>query len=356
MCFSSISITEITIKHMLGRLSLPGPETFPGVFGDSGLVELSFRSDHAMALLEDDSARYARTMDAQHTTHRTDAAPAYTAGSLDSAAQVLQQADGSTPAPVLSLTDEQLAGMDGDRADQLTALPWLAENTEDIEGDTATGRRAFAAGVGLRSLVASGLVRIVADPAGTDGDGTGSRWQAVPVLDGCLVLRRAANMVTSVERTMNTPSGPQVNRLYYYTHPSGVLEEEVTASGIHHFTPLRPEQAPERISALVDPAGVAGSTAGRSEDLAVLKGSDGGADPRGSTSAAQDLADRLAGTLAMSVVTVVRAGDGGVEQRSLAATATELLLIEGADAQVRARVLDAEALRELAVGLVAVEV
>ena len=58
----------------------------------------------------------------------------------------------------------------------------------------------------------------------------------------------------------------------------------------------------------------------------------------------------------MSVVTVVRAGGGGVEQRSLAATATELLLIEGADAQVRARVLDAEALRELAVGLVAVEV
>ena len=160
-------------------------------------------------------------MDAQHTTHRTDAAPAYTAGSLDSAAQVLQRADGSTPAPVLSLTDEQLAGMDGDRAGQLTALPWLAENTEDIEGDTTTGRRAFAAGVGLRSLVASGLVRIVADPIGTDGDGTGSRWQAAPVLDGCLVLRRAANMVTSVERTMNTPSGPQVNRLYYYTIPAG---------------------------------------------------------------------------------------------------------------------------------------
>lgn len=330
--------------------------TFPGVFGDSGLVELSYRSDHAVALLEDDSGRYARTMDAQHTTHRTDAAPTYTAGSLDSAAQVLQQADGSTPAPVLSLTDEQLAGMDGDRADQLTALPWLAENTEDIEGDTATGRRAFAAGVGLRSLVASGLVRIVADPIGTDGDGTGSRWQAAPVLDGCLVLRRAANVVTSVERTMNTPSGPQVNRLYYYTHPSGVLEEEVTASGIHHFTPLRPEQAPERIAALVDPAGVAGSTAGRSEDLAVLAGSDGGADPLASTSAAQDLASRLAGTLAMSVVTVVRAGGGGVEQRSLAATATELLLIEGADAQVRARVLDAEALRQLAVGLVALEV
>lgn len=33
MCFSSISITEIAIKHMLGRLSLPGPETFPGRSG-----------------------------------------------------------------------------------------------------------------------------------------------------------------------------------------------------------------------------------------------------------------------------------------------------------------------------------
>lgn len=259
--------------------------------------------------------------------------PAYTAGSLDSAALVLNRADDPAPAPVLSLTDEQLAGMDGDRADQLTALPWLAEHPE---------QREFAAGVGLRSLVASGQVQILTDPA---GGGTGRRWQAVPVLDGCLVLRRAANAVTSVERTMNTTDSTRLNRLYYYTHPSGVLEEEVTASGIHHFTPLRPGQVPQRIAALVDPAGVSTGAAGGGGDLVKIAAQD----------RVQDLAQRLAGTLAMSVVTVVRAAGGGVQQFNLAATAQELLLIEGADAQVQARVLDGDGLRQIAAQLVAIE-
>lgn len=263
--------------------------------------------------------------------------PAYTAGSLDSAAQVLRRADDPAPAPVLSLTDEQLAGMDGDRDDQLTALPWLAEHPE---------QREFAAGVGLRSLVASGQVQILTDP---QGGGTGRRWQAVPVLDGCLVLRRAANVVTSVERTMNTTDGTQLNRLYYYAHPSGVLEEEVTASGIHHFTPLRPGQVAERIAALVDPAGVSTAAAGGGGELGQDAAQDGVQDR------AQDLAQRLAGTLAMSVVTVVRAAGGGVQQCNLAATAQELLLIEGADAQVHARVLDADGLRQVAEQLVEIE-
>lgn len=276
--------------------------------------------------------------------------PEYTAGSLDSAAEVLRRARDGASAPVLSLTDEQLAGMDGDRADQLTALPWLAEHPE---------QREFAAGVGLRSLVASGQVRIVTDPA---GGGTGSRWEAVPVLDGCLVLRRAANVVTSVERTMNTTDGTRLNRLYYYAHPSGVLEEEVTASGIHHFTPLQPDQVPDRIRALVDPAGVAAARSDGGEDLAVpttgAAGADGGrpgAAGGAAGSAAQDLAQRLTGTLAMSVVTVVRSAGGGVQQLNLAATAEELLLIEGTDAQLNARVLDADGLRATAAQLVALD-
>lgn len=262
--------------------------------------------------------------------------PAYTAGSLDSAALVLNRADDPAPAPVLSLTDEQLAGMDGDRADQLTALPWLAEHAE---------QREFAAGVGLRSLVASGQVQILTDPA---GGSTGRRWQAVPVLDGCLVLRRAANVVTSVERTMNTTGGTQLNRLYYYTHPSGVLEEEVTASGIHHFTPLRPGQVPQRIAALVDPAGVSAAVSGGGGDLVKIAAQERIQD------LITDLAQRLAGTLAMSVVTVVRAAGGGVQQFNLAATAQELLLIEGADAQVQARVLDGDDLRQIAAQLVTI--
>ena len=50
--YSPISITEITIKHMLGGMPLPGGATFPEIFETSGLTELPLRSDHAAALLQ----------------------------------------------------------------------------------------------------------------------------------------------------------------------------------------------------------------------------------------------------------------------------------------------------------------
>ncbi|WP_404429684.1 type II toxin-antitoxin system VapC family toxin [Microbacterium lacus] len=49
--FSAATVMEITIKHMLGRLPLPGGEAFPGVFERSGLTELPFTSDHAAAMV-----------------------------------------------------------------------------------------------------------------------------------------------------------------------------------------------------------------------------------------------------------------------------------------------------------------
>lgn len=53
--FSSISVSEIVIKHMLGRMPLPGSEEFPEIFRASGLTELPFRAEHAGALLDFDS-------------------------------------------------------------------------------------------------------------------------------------------------------------------------------------------------------------------------------------------------------------------------------------------------------------
>lgn len=50
--YSSISVTEITIKHMLGRMPLPGGAGFPEIFEKSGLTELPLRTDHAAALLD----------------------------------------------------------------------------------------------------------------------------------------------------------------------------------------------------------------------------------------------------------------------------------------------------------------
>lgn len=51
--YSAVSISEIVIKHMLGRIDLPGGERFPEVFGAMGLIELPFTARHANALRED---------------------------------------------------------------------------------------------------------------------------------------------------------------------------------------------------------------------------------------------------------------------------------------------------------------
>ena len=47
---SSVSVLEIVIKNMLGRLDLPGGDRFPGVFTQAGLVELPFAVRHADAM------------------------------------------------------------------------------------------------------------------------------------------------------------------------------------------------------------------------------------------------------------------------------------------------------------------
>ena len=51
--YSSMSISEIVIKHLLGRIGLPGGSRFPDVFGDMGLVELPFTARHANALRDE---------------------------------------------------------------------------------------------------------------------------------------------------------------------------------------------------------------------------------------------------------------------------------------------------------------
>lgn len=49
--YSSISVSELTIKSMIGRLSLPGGDRFPAIFADAGLRELPFTSTHAAGML-----------------------------------------------------------------------------------------------------------------------------------------------------------------------------------------------------------------------------------------------------------------------------------------------------------------
>jgi hypothetical protein len=263
----------------------------------------------------------------------------FTGEDVAAAAEVLRGAADGEPELLLVLTDEQIAGLDGADRPQFGAAPWLGERPEQREA---------AAEAGLRALLAADRVREVSDPAGGR-----RRWQAEPTIAGCLLLRRTAPTFTTAERTVQTPQGPEVQRLHHYVHPDGVLEEEVTPSGLHRFTPLRVEQAAARLAVVVDRDGVAGTSAGGSS-------ADGTAEPvsvRGSELASgHPLAARLAAARSLVVLTAVRAEDGAVRQVSVAAAEDEVLLMEAEgpaaeDPPLRVRALDADQVRDLAVEL-----
>ncbi|MFC7374900.1 MULTISPECIES: hypothetical protein [unclassified Brachybacterium] len=243
----------------------------------------------------------------ERPTDQTDPSPRAGSSAPDSSAahHVLDQADGGEPRRLLSLSDEQLAGLDGHQQPQFTAMPWL---------DQRPDQAAVAADVGLRSLIADGRVS-----AARDGATGRLRWVAGTELRGCQLLRRTAARFATAERTVQSESGPLVSRAYYYVHETGVLEEEVTPSGIHHFTPLRVEQVPARIATLIDPNSVAGQ---------------GGAPVtvrRTELASGHPLAARLADTRAQSVLTTVHADDDSVQQVSVYVTGSEVLTMEALD-------------------------
>ena len=208
------------------------------------------------------------------------------------------------PAPTVTLSDEQIAALDGYERRQFVALPWLEAHPE---------QRRTAAAVALRGMIASGQVL-----TRTARHEEGPRWRAVPEISGCLVLRRTAESFTTAERTVRTEAGPQVHRLHCYVHPGGILEEETTADGLHRFTVLGRVQAAERLAAFLDPAGVAVAD-GASVHV------------RGSALPEHPLAAQLAATRTLTVLTHVRAADGSVQQLSTYATADGMLTLEALD-------------------------
>lgn len=257
-----------------------------------------------------------------------DAPLRYTQRDLSAADAVLERAAAGVAAPLLSLTDEQLIGLDGYERVQFTALPWLEDHP---------GQARFAAAVGLRTLIATGQVGLV-------DDGMGRRqWAAAGDLGGILVLRRTAPAFLTAERTVQTTVGPQIHRLHYYVHTGGVLEEEVTAFGVHHFTALGAHQVPDRAAVLLDQAGVA-STAQEPITVAASQLAQG------------ELAQRLADARALSVLTLVRTADDTLHQVSVYATGSEVLTIRAVDPvargeQLRIEAVDGAGLRALVAGL-----
>lgn len=254
----------------------------------------------------------------------------YTRADVAAATALLEQSGEGEPELVVALSDEQIAALDGYARRQFVASPWLDEHPD---------QRRFAAGVALRALIAAEQVRLH-----TDATSGAESWRAVPEIAGCLVLRRTAELFTTAERTVQTEQGPQVHRLHYYAHRAGVLEEEVGPTGIHRFTALAPARAGERLAGFVNPLGSAGVEGGAVR-------------VRTSELPAHPIAQRLAATQALSVLTRVTTADGGVQQLHAYATPSGVLTMEAldpgtADPQLEFRDVDAAELHALASVLV----
>ncbi|UEJ83850.1 hypothetical protein Bra3105_05925 [Brachybacterium halotolerans subsp. kimchii] len=254
------------------------------------------------------------------------------------------QSDG--PVEILTLSDEQIIGLDGAGRSQLTELPWVQDHASDRE---------LLAAAGLRSLLATGAVSLSPVHGAEGADGAGGtddaqqgdaepaalRWVVDPAIDGCLVLRRTADVLCGVERQVRGDDGLQTHRLYHYVHTEGVLEEEVTASGMHVFRSLSVADVPARIVHLADPDHAA-RTASEPEVLPLSELDDAG-----------QLSQQLADARAISLLTSLDTTTDAVKQLTLYATPDAVLLMEtgdpeSEDPEVMVRAVDAAQLSALA--------
>jgi hypothetical protein len=166
-----------------------------------------------------------------------------------------------TPLPVIALTDEEVAALDGDLADQgPVPLPWLDRM------DKAS--RELACQVALRGLAARRLVV----PLGPEGGGVvggvvGREFVALrDDLRAVLAMRRSAHAVAFALRE----SDGRMRLLYLGT--SGALEEAISPGGLHGFTVVARAAAAERLAAFADPedAAAASLKPGRESEPRVL--------------------------------------------------------------------------------------
>jgi hypothetical protein len=154
---------------------------------------------------------------------------------------------GEAPLPVIALTDEEIAVLDGDLADRgPVPLPWLGEK------DKAS--RELACQVALRGLAARRLVV----PLGTESGGEVGRGagggevgrESIALRDdlrAVLAMRRSAHAVAFALRE----SDGRMRLLYLGT--SGVLEEAISPGGLHGFTVVAYAAAADRLAAFADP-------------------------------------------------------------------------------------------------------
>lgn len=259
----------------------------------------------------------------------------YTRYDAASALAVLARShDGDEPAEIVILSDEQLLGVEGHRRTQPVALPWAEEHPEVRE---------VIAAVGVRSLMASGLVTI-----GEDQETGERRWLVDPSVNGSLVLRRTADLIASGERQVRSEQGLQTARIYWYVHPEGVLEEEVTPSGMHVFRAAQPAMLPERMVLLIDQDAVA-SAAGDPVTVTDEDLQEGG-----------EYARRLADARAVTIVSSLDTRSEAVKQLIMYASTDEVLVqqteenpsddpaVDASELEISLKAVDREELLELA--------
>ena len=189
---------------------------------------------------------------------------------------------------VAVLTDEELMALEGVATSQMTAMPYVEEHADEDDARVPLARTA------MRSLMARRLVvSEIEASAGEDRPLSDEKLQSVtaePRITGALVLRRTSRILVWFEREVPT----QIHRLYYYPHVDGVvLEEEVTADGVHLFTIMPQSEVATSVRHLVDQLEVGGQD-GPATTVAASAVED---DP--------EMGPRLADTRALTVGTMI---------------------------------------------------
>ena len=158
-----------------------------------------------------------------------------------------------SPQDAAILTDEELIALDGILTPQFAETPFLQSHAPDEQ------TRAMLARTAMRSLMVRRVVVSEIEASEIEerplADENLLNVTIEPRTLGALVLRRSSRAVLVLEREVSE----EIHRLYYYPHDSGiVLEEEVTADGVHVFTVMPDASVAVRARHLVDQLSLAG--------------------------------------------------------------------------------------------------
>ena len=148
------------------------------------------------------------------------------------------------PVPVIALTDEELAALDGGPdAPPVAPRPWL-----DLQDEAS---RELVCQVALRGLAVRGIVV----PTGAVADGGRGVIAMHQDLRAVLSMRHDALALVAARRQGTEETAHRV----VFVHEGGaVLEEDVSPHGVHRLTVTCAATAAERLATFVDPAGAAG--------------------------------------------------------------------------------------------------